>query len=358
MFTKAALLFAALPAAYAHIGIQIASGYTSGDGYKHVEPLANLPFNQWWFHGMMNNAPKGAPLALPTGGAAVVELSCNRQYSKLGGGSGDNPCPSDTPSMHAGNPVRPADLTGCGLAIAYKSDIKQVQPEDFVIFSVNTQCVQNLRTSFQVPKAMPPCPNGKCICAWFWQGKHSANEMYMNGFDCNVTGGSASAKIGTPKKSVFCKGNPGNCVKGPKLPQYWGNQAPPQSPNVMIQLSNNQKPEYNENWGFSNGAQNDITTGGAAGSTGGQTNTGSTPDESGSGKPTDNTGGSNTPVYSNTVKAVPTTFATRVASPTGSPSSGGSNDCAWPGHCLGATCKSYNDCSDSLTCTNGKCANK
>ncbi|KAI8725485.1 Endo-chitosanase [Fusarium sp. LHS14.1] len=35
---------------------------------------------------------------------------------------------------------------------------------------------------------------------------------------------------------------------------------------------------------------------------------------------------------------------------------GGGDDCSWPGHCEGASCKVAQDCSDALTCVNGKCA--
>jgi hypothetical protein len=32
------------------------------------------------------------------------------------------------------------------------------------------------------------------------------------------------------------------------------------------------------------------------------------------------------------------------------------DSCSWQGHCLGATCRIRDDCSDDLTCTQGKCA--
>ncbi len=60
------------------------------------------------------------------------------------------------------------DLGGCVLAISYKSNSSQVTPEDFTVFSVNQTCVWERETHFQVPKDMPPCPDGKCTCAWFW----------------------------------------------------------------------------------------------------------------------------------------------------------------------------------------------
>ncbi|KAF2465691.1 uncharacterized protein BDR25DRAFT_306489 [Lindgomyces ingoldianus] len=30
-------------------------------------------------------------------------------------------------------------------------------------------------------------------------------------------------------------------------------------------------------------------------------------------------------------------------------------ECQWPGHCVGAQCSSYDDCSDDLTCEDGQC---
>ncbi|KAJ7056730.1 hypothetical protein C8F01DRAFT_1372706 [Mycena amicta] len=60
------------------------------------------------------------------------------------------------------------DLTGCALAIAYKNDARDVQPEDFVVFSVNQICVWTRFTDFQVPARMPACPEGGCTCAFFW----------------------------------------------------------------------------------------------------------------------------------------------------------------------------------------------
>lgn len=66
------------------------------------------------------------------------------------------------------------DLTGCALAIAYKSDVRAIQPEDFTVFSINQTCVWTRFTDFQVPANMPPCPPEGCHCAWFWI--HSSNS--------------------------------------------------------------------------------------------------------------------------------------------------------------------------------------
>lgn len=74
---------------------------------------------------------------------------------------------------------------GCALAIAYKPDATQVQPDDFVVFSINQTCVWTLNTLFEVPEAMPPCPDGGCTCAWFWI--HSVRRaLLMHGLLINA----------------------------------------------------------------------------------------------------------------------------------------------------------------------------
>lgn len=110
---------------------------------------------------------------LPAGQAVTTEIACNKGatsfFASSEGGdirSGDDPCPGSPSSEYHTN--GPDDLKGCSLAIAYKSDVTQVQPEDFTVFSVNQTCVFHRFTDFQVPAAMPACPPGGCICAWFW----------------------------------------------------------------------------------------------------------------------------------------------------------------------------------------------
>jgi hypothetical protein len=75
-------------------------------------------------------------------------------------------CPGQpTTVIHANNID---DAAGCALGIAYKSDFNDVQPEDFVIFSVVHTCPWYLQNTFQVPENMPACPDDKCICGFFW----------------------------------------------------------------------------------------------------------------------------------------------------------------------------------------------
>lgn len=75
-------------------------------------------------------------------------------------------CPGQPMSEYHTNGIN--DLGGCALAIAYNDDANNVQPDDFVVFSVNYTCVWTLHTSFSVPSELPACPNGKCTCIWTW----------------------------------------------------------------------------------------------------------------------------------------------------------------------------------------------
>ena len=140
----------------------------------------HLTFDEWWFHGHLGYPPNPNDIMqLPVGQKSMTELSCDKDATswwKSGLGSDqrnstypDSPCPgagpNGTSSFHT-NGID--DLGGCALAVAYKSDASAVQPEDFVVFSVNHACVWYLHTYFEVPADMPPCPNNKCTCAWFW----------------------------------------------------------------------------------------------------------------------------------------------------------------------------------------------
>jgi hypothetical protein len=179
MFT-CTLLLSLLPfAAHAHMGMWHPSVLDfDGDGYEGVTPLSGLGFDQWWFHGFLSRPTPSEVFTLPAGKSVTVETACRKGYSSYGNeGDGVDACPSDTPSYHAGTPVNDRQLLGCGLAIAYKSEFVDVKPEDFTVFSVNHECIKQLKTEFQVPQVMKTCPEGGCVCAWFWQGQESSNEM-------------------------------------------------------------------------------------------------------------------------------------------------------------------------------------
>ncbi|KAL7269811.1 hypothetical protein RUND412_007509, partial [Rhizina undulata] len=142
------------------------------------------------------------------------------KYRYAEDGDGKSACPPDVPSYHAENAVYDSHLFGCGLVIAYKDNAEYVKPEDFTIFSVNDKCVNGLYEDFEVP-ALAACTDGKYICAWLWEGQDSANEMYMTGFECKVTGNIGTTTVGAGQPPKYCPN--GSCVSGPKQPMYWAN---------------------------------------------------------------------------------------------------------------------------------------
>ena len=148
------------------------------------------------------------------------------------------------------------DTSGCALAIAYKSDAKDVQPEDFVIFTVVHDCPKRQRETVAIPN-LPACPNDQCICAWTWIPKNSGDKnFYMTPFVCKVTGARADASpvdtaLAIPPRRCL---DGRNCAFGPRQPLYWlgaGHE---------INMPENQKqsPHYSIIYGFREGAQNDI----------------------------------------------------------------------------------------------------
>ena len=153
-------------------------GFNVTDGLRPQDPMMNLSFDQWWFRGYLNSSPPHPNdiKQLPVGQPVITELSCDKDATSWweSGPGGDQrstsqpdyPCPGQPTTAFHTNGIN--DLGGCALAVAYKSDVLDVQPEDFVVFSVNQTCVWNLHTYFEVPANMPPCPNNKCTCAWFW----------------------------------------------------------------------------------------------------------------------------------------------------------------------------------------------
>ncbi|QRV75229.1 hypothetical protein RhiJN_03244 [Ceratobasidium sp. AG-Ba] len=227
-------------------------------------PLKGLPFNQWWMHGHLDKPPHPEDVfEFPAGGKATMELACDKDatsyYTSGPGGdqrNGNDPCPGPPSKLIHTNGIN--DLGGCGIAIAYKSDVNDVRPEDLVVFSVNHRCIWDRFTDFQVPANMPACPNGKCICAWLWQhqGDAGGDEMYMNGFQCRITGATHNTPIPKGKVPVKCADDKSKCVKGPKVPMYW-DQA--EGNNMFNDIRD--PPMYLDSYGFPDGAQNDLWDG-------------------------------------------------------------------------------------------------
>ncbi|KIP08019.1 hypothetical protein PHLGIDRAFT_117567 [Phlebiopsis gigantea 11061_1 CR5-6] len=237
---------------------------------RPVTPLYNLTFDQWWFHGHLGYPPNpGDFFELPAGKPATAEIACTKAatsyFNTSDGGNimqGDDPCPGSPPSAYHTTGID--DVKGCALAITYKSDVTAVQPEDFAVFSVNHTCVWTRFTNFQVPARMPPCPDGGCICAFFWiHSPDSGSEQnYMNGFRCNVTGSTSNIAVAQSQLARRCGADPdsgqpeaapGNCTYGAKQPFYWLQQ----ERNNMFE-GYYSPPFYTDLYNFEDGAQDDI----------------------------------------------------------------------------------------------------
>ncbi|KAI5808220.1 hypothetical protein DFH27DRAFT_522875 [Peziza echinospora] len=248
------LLAAFTPSVMGHMAMMHPAVYGwNGAPQKLIEPLHSMPFGRWWFHGELNNGPKnGEKVQLVAGGITRIELACGKQHTSFGGAppSMNNPCPTDTPAAHSGPGIPEDKLRGCGLAIAYNNNVHAVKKEDFVIFSVKHRCVKDRMNDFAVPK-LPKC-DGKCICAWFWQGQVSNDEMYMNGFDCEVLN-PGTQKLKKPQPPRECRDNQAQCVQGAKNPMYWANEGT----NIQF-MGRDRLPAYQKSWGFNDGAQHDI----------------------------------------------------------------------------------------------------
>jgi hypothetical protein len=159
-----------------------------------------------------------------------------------------------------------ADVAGCALGIAYKSNVNDVKPTDFVIFSVVHDCIARQLQVFDIP-ALPACPNGKCTCGWFWihNSIGGTDQMYMTGFQCNIAHPSTRT-LGKPVAPVRCDNNPpcylypnwGNKTSVcPKVlnPLYWANN---DGNNIHNPTNWQCAPTYNTYYGFPDGAQNQI----------------------------------------------------------------------------------------------------
>ncbi|OBZ72040.1 Tubulin beta-2 chain [Grifola frondosa] len=237
---------------------------------RPVSPLMNMTFEQWWFHGHLGYPPNdGDIFELQAGQPATFEIGCNKGatsfFASSEGGdirNGDDVCPGSPPSEY--HTTGFSDLKGCSLAIAYKSNASQVQPEDFTVFSVNQTCVWTRFTDFQVPERMPPCPEGGCTCAWFWiHSPDSGGEQnYMNGFKCNITGSTSNVALAQPQVPRRCgadpdfgkpEASPGNCTYGAKQPFYWFQQ----EQNNMFE-GTYAPPFYLDLYNFKDGSQDDI----------------------------------------------------------------------------------------------------
>jgi hypothetical protein len=120
-------------------------------------------------------------LELEVGKDFVLEIACDKKFTSYGHDERNksNPdydyaCP-DKPliAFHTDG----VNATGgCGLSVLYTSDLEEAKrkPYNFVIFSVQTTCVYHRFNHFEIPKDMPECPPGGCLCGYHhihrWNG--------------------------------------------------------------------------------------------------------------------------------------------------------------------------------------------
>jgi len=269
---------------HAHMSIYVPSMWGSEPDNINsnwaVNPLQDLSFNDWWMHGprSLNDPPHPNNItAILAGGTIDFEIGTNKAFTTMGRGLWHHPGKtsrvppdpwSNTDSEWPSNLHSPkhTDVAGCALGIAYKSNVNDVKPNDFVIMSVVKDCPARALQAFDIPY-LPACPNGKCICSWFWihNSIGGSDQMYMTPFQCNIINPS-NRVIGKPVVPVRCDGNPpcylypkwGNtttiCNK-PLLPMYWANK----EGNNMANPTNAQcAPIYSHEYGYPNGAQHQI----------------------------------------------------------------------------------------------------
>jgi len=270
-----ALFVLVLAAASAHISLIHPSVYdveqyddNNRDSNHNSDPLDNLTFAQWWWHGNLNYPPKlrnDSVFELPANGKVKAWIANSRTYSPYGWPDRlkENPEAiiepfSNSPyvklnNIHTNNR---SDVAGCSLGISYKSDRFSVKPEDFVIFSVAHDCPARWLQTFEVPN-LPACPNNMCQCAWFWVHKSygGTDQIYMTPFQCKVTNAKSNAspvdvaRARAPRKCW----DSSTCTMGPRNPMYWMNK----ERNNMHE-PNLYAPTYSTLYGFPEGAQKDI----------------------------------------------------------------------------------------------------
>ncbi|KAK4703440.1 hypothetical protein P7C70_g2778, partial [Phenoliferia sp. Uapishka_3] len=250
--------------------------YDAGDPVSPIGPGVASQ-DAWWFRGPAYRAlaPPPGPEAvtdLPAGGTIMLEITCHIAWTSFGWsttqpGSALDACPYGTAGpYHSGDPnqytIDESYTAGCALGIANVDDISLATMDNIVIFSVQPNCVIQKNTTFDIPDMMPACTGSKCICAWFWLTETGTANMYMTGFDCNVSNVSPLATpIAKPQNAVYCNPGDATCTltAGAKRPMYAYNTPTniqyPYAPNMF----NSHRPGYHASWSWTiAGAQTDI----------------------------------------------------------------------------------------------------
>jgi len=283
------LLLAALSLCHAHMCPWLPSMWGQEPGNPNanqaVTPLQDLDFADWWMHGSasVNDPPNpNAITQIPAGGVYDFEIVGNKRFTSMGDGlwvkpgstnrSLPSPWTNDMNGYGSANIHSPArtDVAGTAIGIAYKSDLASVVPTDFVIVSVVVDSIARQLQTYDFP-SLPACPNGKCICAWFWihRSVGGSDQMYMTPFQCNIQNPSTWTIAKPSTTPVRCDGQP-SCYLYPTWglptatkcaqalnPMYWTNN---QGNNIFNPTNAQCAPNYNASYGYPDGAQNQIFT--------------------------------------------------------------------------------------------------
>ncbi|KAJ3035485.1 hypothetical protein HDV00_003734 [Rhizophlyctis rosea] len=175
--TSTLLVLTSTASAHMLVGSESVWGYGAD-----LEMPLNAGSSNWFCHGQ--SGPSKTPVQLKPGGNWDVPIMCGEAV--------DDPtnaadiCSADPNAFHGGG--------GCGLSIAYKSNPSSLT--DFTLISVAANCPNDGNpVSFKLP---PNLPAGEAVCSWIWipNPNASADEMYMNCFDCTVSGSTSGAISG------------------------------------------------------------------------------------------------------------------------------------------------------------------
>ena len=126
-----------------------------------------------------------------------------------------------------------------------------------MIFSVLEHTPFRSAATYQVPAAMPACPEGGCTCSWHWVPRGCGQpNIYMQGFKCHVTGATSTTPLAKAQAPIMCDTDSSKCVQGAKQMIVWN-----QLTGNNVVTTGSQTPAYNLRNGFKPGAQDDIFEG-------------------------------------------------------------------------------------------------
>ncbi|GAA6001154.1 hypothetical protein JCM10207_007435 [Rhodosporidiobolus poonsookiae] len=262
-------------AVHAHMSPWLPSMYGNWALYPELNPVDPLgpgwSYDEWWFRGPATRAavPEDGEVAeLPAGGTFSMEIACGAYYTTMFGSDPNGNVACDDPGPYHADPValevKHEWLAGCALGIADVMHPDDANPDNFVVFSVQKECVWTRNTTFAVPARMPACTGEWCICGWLWQPQTGTGNSYHTGFRCKVTGSPPDATpIAPPVDPAWCEFEPDECTKGAKKMLIVFNEPT----NIYMEFPSDNRPRYDETWRwatspfrglFFDGPQDDI----------------------------------------------------------------------------------------------------